>query len=36
VRELLTRDSDLADLEILGAALDDAFLALTESDKEIA
>lgn len=36
VRELLTRDSDLADLEILGAALDDAFLALTESNKEIA
>ena len=29
VRELLMRDSDLSDLEVLGAALDDAFLALT-------
>ncbi len=35
-RELLTRDADLADLEILGAALDEAFLALTDSSKEIA
>jgi hypothetical protein len=30
------RDSDLADLEVLGAALDDAFLALTHTDKEAA
>jgi len=29
VRELLMRDSDLSDLEVIGAALDDAFLALT-------
>lgn len=29
VRELLMRDGDLADLEVIGAALDDAFLALT-------
>jgi ABC-2 type transport system ATP-binding protein len=36
VRELLARDSDLADLEILGAGLDDAFLALTDSNKEVA
>lgn len=36
VRELLMRDSDLADLEVLGAALDDAFLALTHTDKEAA
>ncbi len=34
VRELLMRDADLADLEVLGAALDDAFLALTETSKE--
>jgi len=36
VRELLTRDPDLSDLEVLGAALDDAFLALTQTDKEAA
>ena len=36
VRELLMRDSDLSDLEVLGAALDDAFLALTDSNKEAA
>ena len=36
VRELLMRDADLSDLEVLGAALDDAFLALTNSDKETA
>ena len=36
VRELLMRDAGLADLEVLGAALDDAFLALTHSDKEAA
>jgi ABC-2 type transport system ATP-binding protein len=36
VRELLTRDPDLSDLEVLGAALDDAFLALTHTDKEAA
>ena len=29
VRELLMRDGDLSDLEVIGAALDDAFLALT-------
>lgn len=36
VRELLMRDTELTDLEVLGAALDDAFLALTNSDKEVA
>ena len=36
VRELLMRDADLADLEVLGAALDDAFLALTNTNKEAA
>lgn len=36
VRELLMRDADLSDLEVLGAALDDAFLALTHSNKEAA
>jgi ABC-2 type transport system ATP-binding protein len=36
VRELLLRDPDLADLEVLGAALDDAFLSLTRPDKEAA
>ena len=36
VRELLMRDADLTDLEVLGAALDDAFLALTISKKEAA
>ena len=36
VRELLLRDADLTDLEVLGAALDDAFLALTHTDKEAA
>ena len=30
------RDTDLSDLEVLGAALDDAFLALTNSNKEAA
>jgi ABC-2 type transport system ATP-binding protein len=35
VRELLMRDGDLEDLEVVGAALDDAFLALT-SKKEAA
>lgn len=35
VRELLMRDADLADLEVIGAALDDAFLALT-TQKEAA
>jgi len=29
VRELLMRDGELSDLEVIGAALDDAFLALT-------
>jgi len=36
VRELLMRDADLSDLEVLGAALDDAFLALTHTNKEAA
>ena len=36
VRELLLRDPDLSDLEVRGAALDDAFLALTRPDKEAA
>ena len=36
VRELLMRDPELSDLEVLGAALDDAFLALTHSNKEAA
>jgi ABC-2 type transport system ATP-binding protein len=36
VRELLMRDTDLSDLEVLGAALDDAFLALTHNNKEAA
>ena len=36
VRELLMRDAELTDLEVLGAALDDAFLALTNSNKEVA
>ena len=35
VRELLVRDGELSDLEVIGAALDDAFLALT-SKKEAA
>lgn len=36
VRELLTRDRDLTDLEVHGAALDDAFLALIRNDQEAA
>ena len=35
VRELLMRDAELTDLEVLGAALDDAFIALTNSKKEV-
>jgi ABC-2 type transport system ATP-binding protein len=35
VRELLLRDGEISDLEVIGAALDDAFLALT-SKKEAA
>ena len=31
VRELLRRDEDLSDLEVTGAGLEDAFLALTRS-----
>ena len=36
LRELLLRDRDLSGLEVQGAALDEAFLALTKTDKEAA
>jgi len=36
VRELLLRDADLCELEVQGAALEEAFLALTNSNKAVA